>query len=189
MSGNVFPRRGVFSRRHPWWVVALIGSGLLWLTGGLAEPASEPVAAASDPSLGPSSISNLEAPPPDATLPLDKDSAMLPHAQRHHDLLERVRTQGRLPVIVRLRLSAAPPGAAVDDSEAQQQAMIAAIQQQVIERLLRATGTYRDRLAIKTFSLTPVLGLQVDERELRELLTYPEVSSVIEDAALPPLDR
>lgn len=188
MSGNVFPRHGVFSRNHPWRVIALVGSGLLWLTGGLAEPAAESVVA-SDPSLRPSLISNLDAPPPDATLPLDKDSAMLRPAQRHHDLLERVRTQGRLPVIVRLQLSAAPPDATVDDSETQQQAMIAAIQQQVIERLLRATGTSRDRLAIKTFSLTPALGLQVDERELRALLTYPEVSSVIEDAALPPLDR
>lgn len=37
--------------------------------------------------------------------------------------------------------------------------------------------------AIKTFSLTPALGLQVDERELRELLSYPEVSDVVEDAA------
>lgn len=114
---------------------------------------------------------------------------MPPQARGHQDLHERIRSQGRLPVIVRLQTGTAPPGAALGDSETRQQAMIATTQRQVIERLLRATGTPRDRLAIKTFSLTPALGLQIDERELLELLTYPEVLDVVEDAAVPPLDR
>lgn len=70
---------------------------------------------------------------------------MPPAARHRHDLFERIGTQDRLPVIVRLEIGTAPPGATGGDSETSQQTMIAATQQ-VIERLLRATGTTRDRL-------------------------------------------
>lgn len=64
--------------------------------------------------------------------------------------------------------------------------MLATTQQQGDRASLLATGTPRDRLAIKIFSQSPALGLQVDERELRELLTYPEVSDVVENTTVPP---
>lgn len=199
MSGNGF------SRRPLWRAAALIGGSLLWPACAMEQPVVVPpdpesnsplvtnapphsASFTSDPPPAERPPLGTETPPPDATLPLPV-VAISPDASRRHDLFERIPSQGRLPVIVQLEIGAAPPGAAPDDSETSQQDMIAATQQQVIERLLRATGTSRDRLAIKTFSLTPALGLQVDQRELRELLTYPEVSDIVEDAAAPPLDR
>lgn len=200
MSGNV-----LFSRWSPWLTAALIGSGLLWLTKVSAKPANElpdyegesrskviapihptPVTA-SDSSPAKHSPHGSGSSPPNPIVPLE--AAVSLYTQRQQNLLERVRTQGHLPVIVRLQTDTAPPGATVGDSETRQQDLIAAAQTRVIERLLLATGASRDRLAIKTFSLTPALGLQIDERELIELLAYPEVLDVVEDAAAPPLDR
>lgn len=127
-------------------------------------------------------------PPPDASHPAPPpDSAMPPPIRNHQDLLERIERHGRLPVIVRLRIPEPPPGAFPQDSETAQQTLIADTQRQVIERLLRTTGTTRETLAIKTFALTPAIALQADALTLTELLSYPEVLEVMEDSVGSPL--
>jgi hypothetical protein len=99
----------------------------------------------------------------------------------HQSLRQQLRMHGRLPVVVVLK----DPGSRVT-SEARQQAMLADIQERVIDRLIRATGSSREALAIKTFSVTPALALQIDERALDALLADPAVSHVAEDSAAPP---
>ena len=59
-------------------------------------------------------------------------------------------------------------------------------QARLIDRMVRATGASRNQLAIKTFSITPALAMQIDEVELDFLLADPEVDGVSEDVAFPP---
>ena len=73
----------------------------------------------------------------------------------------------------------------MNDSETLQMSILADRQAQLIDRLLQTTGTPRDTLAIKTFSSTPALAMQVDERELDVLLGDPEVEDVSEDMPVP----
>jgi hypothetical protein len=99
-------------------------------------------------------------------------------------LRDRIRSAGRLPVIVRLRSG----GGALGTSGAgpNGEATLAAVQERVIERLLRSTASKRDELAIKTFAVTPAVAMHINEQEFLELLGYPEVLDIVEDAVAPP---
>ena len=100
-------------------------------------------------------------------------------------LRQRLRMHGRLPVIIFLNVPSSDLSSR-GPSEARQEATLADIQKRVIDRLIRVTGLSRTDLAIKTFSVTPALALQIDEPALDALLADPAVSYITEDSAVPP---
>jgi len=105
--------------------------------------------------------------------------------EMHRSLRQRLRMQGRLPVIVALKVTGLVSGSQ-PNNEAGREALLADTQERVVSRLIRATGSSREELAIKTFSVTPALAMQIDERELDALLADPAVSHVTEDSPVPP---
>jgi hypothetical protein len=106
----------------------------------------------------------------------------------HESLRQRLQLHGRLPVIILLHVPSSAPGSGAP-SEASQQAQIADTQERVIDRLIRLTGSSQQELAIKTFSVTPAFGAQIDEHGLDALLADPAVSRITEDSAVPPAGR
>ena len=106
--------------------------------------------------------------------------------QRHQALLEQAQEQGRVPVIVRLKM-AMTPEAALDAAAAQaQRDALASTQRQVLERLSATAHQDAVALGIKRFTLTPAFAIQADALTLMELLDNPDVLDVVEDRLEPP---
>lgn len=86
--------------------------------------------------------------------------------------------QDRIPVLVKLHLSA-PPGAEISDQDKTR--LISQSSEQVISRLVRSMGIDREVLKVKTFSYSPLLSLQLTPFEISTISSYPEVEEVLKD--------
>lgn len=93
-------------------------------------------------------------------------------------LMARFDQVERLPVIITLCL----PDEAESNNSTQQ---IYDIQQRVIDKLLHNTSNTLENLAIKRFSITPAMGLQIDRSAFDVLLNDPNVHSIREDIPVP----
>jgi len=94
--------------------------------------------------------------------------------------LERLRTRGRMPVIVRLRLDFAAEGTLSTFQVANQRAAIASLTDRVVARVGGAEN-------VKRYDTVPLVAMNVDMQGLRSLLDDPNVAAIREDRAVPPL--
>ncbi|EGV19351.1 hypothetical protein ThimaDRAFT_1495 [Thiocapsa marina 5811] len=123
---------------------------------------------------------NADAPPGAKDSPL-RTTAAPGFKSADLSLLNRIRSAGRLPVIVRLRSRSGQSGIQENG-----EVTLSATQKVVIDRLLRSTDSKPEALAIKAFEITPAVAMHINEQEFIELISYPEVLDIIEDAAVPP---
>jgi hypothetical protein len=100
-----------------------------------------------------------------------------------HPLLMKVKSQGRMRVIVLLRLDTWKPEATLDDPTA------ATMQREAIARLqdslLRRMGSFRIT-SMRRFQFVPQVAMEVDAAGMSDLLANPEVVNISEDAAAAP---
>jgi hypothetical protein len=101
----------------------------------------------------------------------------------NHALLTKVKSQGRVRVIVRLRLDEWKPEAALVDPAAAtvQREMIARLQ----DRLLQRMGSFRIT-SVRRLQFVPQVAMEVDAAGVSDLLANPEVVDISEDDAVPP---
>lgn len=130
-------------------------------SGGPAPPDS------ADP--GPDGSSAPPASPADGPGPTLKNHEPAPPSSPDQD---------RIPVLVKLHLSA-PPGAEIGQEDKTR--LIAQSSEQVITRLVDNTGITRASLQVKKYTYSPVLSLQLTPSEISIISSFPEVEEVVED--------
>jgi subtilisin family serine protease len=131
--------------------------------------------------------------PPAASVGVERSRGAAPVAEeavareaRHQALLDRAQRQGRIPVIVRLRVEMVPEAALRVQGIQAQRARLGDVQRRVLERLSSTARFDEAEFGVKRFALTPALALQADALDLQELLADPEVAEVIEDRVVRP---
>lgn len=107
-------------------------------------------------------------------------------AEDHARLLDRARAAGRIAVIIRLRIEMAPESTLGPHEIQSQRARLAAIQQQVLDRLGNTPDDGARARGVKRFTLVPAMALQADVSDLEKLFADPLVLDVSEDLAMPP---
>jgi hypothetical protein len=138
--------------------------------------------------IGSSSIKAAELPPAAARSPVvvyPQLASRSAGVAGSHQLLVRLRELGALRVLVGLNLELIPSHQLSDAQDAQQRGRLAAMQDSVINSVLRT----REDGVIARFEDIPYLTLEVTSYELQRLLSDPRVHSVQEDGLAAPMLR
>ncbi len=108
-----------------------------------------------------------------------------PDQKAETSLISKVQTEGKLPVIVRLRDADMPYGFFANTSAARP-GVIKGLQDTVVADVFAHTARNEADLYVKRFSITPGMALLADPETLEALLENPNVIDVVEDIAVPP---
>lgn len=121
-----------------------------------------------------------ESPPPATAAPASATETPLP--SQYNRLLDRLREQGRLSIIIELDVAFTPEGELPDQQAvADQRQAIAAAQQRLLQRMAGfAIGN------VNTYETIPFVAMNVDEAALRDLIANPAVHNIEEDRPLDP---
>lgn len=102
-------------------------------------------------------------------------------AKDYSPLLTRAQAKGSIRIIVRLNMPFVADGLLSQQEAAEQQGRISRLQDQLCAALSEHKVT-----GIKRSKYTPFLAMEVDAAALRALISNPLVSSIDEDAPVPP---
>ena len=104
--------------------------------------------------------------------------------QHYKKLLARAEAVGSVRIIARLNMPFVPDSQLPPQSAVDQQNRIAEIQ----DRLCADLSEYQVR-GVKRMKYAPFIGMEVDAKALRVLISHPLILSLQEDAPLPPAGR
>ena len=99
----------------------------------------------------------------------------------YNPLLARAQATGSIRIIVRLNMPFVADGLLSQQEAAEQQERISRLQDQLCTELTEYKVT-----GVKRSKYTPFLAMEVDSAALRALISNPLVSSIEEDAPVPP---
>jgi hypothetical protein len=101
----------------------------------------------------------------------------------YEKLLSKARTNGTVRIVVTLRMDFQAEGNLPNSQAVQvQRQSIAALQNAVLERLAPYGVS-----SLRRYKYIPSLAMEVDAQALKVLIEAPEVASIAEDIAVPPL--
>jgi hypothetical protein len=104
--------------------------------------------------------------------------------QHYRSLLTRAETVGSVRIIARLNMPFVPDGHLSSQAAVDQQKRIASMQDQLCADL----SEYQVR-GVKRMKYAPFIGMEVDAKALRMLISHPLILSLQEDAPVPPAGR